>query len=94
MTKAELVAAVAAETSEHESTVESVLDAVIAQSTQALAAGDVVELSPLGRFVTRHEAEHTGSNPQTHEPMQIPASVRVLFHVAKPLRDAVNLAGA
>lgn len=94
MTKEELVKAVAAESAETQETVETILTDTIAQITGALGAGLVVDLAPLGRFVPRQEAAHQGSNPQTHEPMEIPAHTRVLFHPAKSLHDAVNPAGA
>lgn len=94
MTKDDVVDAVATATGHAQSDVEQVLDATIQAVTEGLAAGGPVEFGDLGRFVPRAEAEHTGSNPQTHEPMQIPAQTRVLFHSAKALRDAVNAAPA
>lgn len=91
MTKDELVAAVASATSQSETDVALTVDAAITEIAGGLSGGGgVVHLGPLGTFSTRLEAAHTGSNPQTHEPLEIPASVRVLFHPSGMLREAVN----
>jgi DNA-binding protein HU-beta len=70
--------------------VEAALNAGIEAITEALAGGEVVDLAPLGRFVPRSEAAHQGSDPRTHEPIEVGAQTRILFHPAGALRDAVN----
>jgi DNA-binding protein HU-beta len=92
MTKAELVQAVAEASGETEGTVECVLKETIDTITSTLGEGTNVDLHPLGRFVLAEEAAHTGTNPSTHEPLDIPAKTRVLFHPAQDVKDAVNAA--
>jgi len=90
MTKAELVASIAEDTGETQEKVECVLNGFIDVAGTTLADGDVVEVGPLGRFIPRPEGEHEGTDPNTHEPITIPASTRILFHPASALRDLVN----
>lgn len=92
MTKAELVTAVAEQSGETEKTVECVLKETIDAVTNSLGAGENVDLHPLGRFVLANEAAHTGTDPNTHQPIDIPAKTRVLFHPSEDVKVAVNAA--
>jgi DNA-binding protein HU-beta len=90
MTKAELVEQVANDAGATQASVEDIVDRVIDAMSTALAESEVVELRPFGRFVTRLEGEHEGTDPNTHEPITIPAHTRVLFHPSTELRDLVK----
>ena len=43
----------------------------------------------LGKAVKAHRKERTGRNPQTGEPIKIPAKTVVKFRLAKAFKDAV-----
>jgi DNA-binding protein HU-beta len=91
MTKAEIVAEVAAATDESQEAVEEIVNSTIDTITGALGGGErVINLGPLGTFTLRDEGAHTGSDPNTHEPVGYPPYTRVLFHPAKALHDAVQ----
>lgn len=89
MTKAELVADVAAATGDEASEIETIVDATIVAITASLGTGEKVSLGPLGTFATRTESAHEGYNIGTGETEEMPARVRVLFHPSPTLRDAV-----
>lgn len=43
----------------------------------------------LGKFVLSHRKARTGRNPQTGQPIKIPAKKAVKFRVAKVAKDAI-----
>ncbi|MGE6346720.1 HU family DNA-binding protein [Bacillus mycoides] len=90
MNKTELIKNVAqnAEISQKEATV--VLQTVVESITNALAAGEKVQLIGFGTFEVRERAARTGRNPQTGEEMQIAASKVPAFKAGKELKEAVK----
>ncbi len=66
------------------------LDAFIDAVTGSLKSGTDVVLVGFGSFTTSQRAARTGRNPQTGEPMQIPAATVARFRAGKKLKDAVN----
>ena len=70
------------------------LDAVLATIVEAATSGEEVALSGFGRFKVTERAARQGRNPQTGEAMEIAASRKLAFAPAKPVRDALNPAGA
>ncbi|MBE3554533.1 MAG: HU family DNA-binding protein [Thermicanus sp.] len=90
MNKTELVAKVAeaAELSKKDAqkAVEAVFDAI----TEALKAGDKVQLVGFGNFEIRERSARKGRNPQTGEEIQIAASKVPAFKPGKALRDSVT----
>jgi DNA-binding protein HU-beta len=56
----------------------------------ALGHGDKVSLPGVGQFEVAERAARQGRNPQTGEPIAIPASKAVKFKAGKALKDAVN----
>ena len=62
-----------------------VFDAVV----QHVKAGDKVRLAGLGVIELRSRAARMGRNPATGEAIQIAASRKVAFRVAKELKEAV-----
>ena len=57
--------------------------------TEALAAGDKVQLVGFGSFEIRARAARIGRNPKTKEEIKIPASKVPAFKPGKALKDAV-----
>ena len=57
--------------------------------SEALAAGDKVQLVGFGSFEIRARAARIGRNPKTKEEIKIPASKVPAFKPGKALKDAV-----
>ena len=90
MNKSELIAAVANEANLSKKDAEAAVNAVTATITEALKAGDKVQLVGFGTFETRGRAARTGKNPRTGEAIEIKASKVPAFKAGKALKDTVN----
>lgn len=92
MTKAELVDKIIdrVEALSKKTDAEEALTALIDSLKEALLAGDSVILSGFGTFKVVARAERKGHNPQSHEPIVIPARNVVKFTPAKALKEAVK----
>lgn len=90
MNKNDLVAQVADKASLNKAQAGAAVDAVFAAITAALKDGDEVRIVGFGNFVVTTREASEGRNPQTGEPIQIPASKQPKFRVGKALKDAVN----
>lgn len=90
MNKTELINAVAEKADLTKKDAETAITAMISAITEALAAGDKVQVVGFGSFEVKPRAERTGRNPQTKEPMTIPASKTPVFKAGKALKDAVQ----
>lgn len=66
--------------------VEIVFDSI----TDALKAGDKVQLVGFGCFEVRERAARVGRNPQTKAAIEIPASKVPVFKAGKALRDEIK----
>ena len=89
MNKAELVAAVAEKTALSKKDSEKVVNAAFEAITEALVAGEKVQLVGFGSFETKERNARVGRNPRTKEEIQIPASRVPAFKAGKALKDAV-----
>ena len=89
MNKAELVAAVAEKTGLSKKDSEKAVNATLDSVIEALAAGDKVQLVGFGAFEVKERSARMGRNPQTKEPIEIPASRAATFSAGKALKDAV-----
>ena len=90
MTKSELIDAVAKKTGLSKTDASKALAATLESVTEALKTGDKVALIGFGTFSVSLRAARTGKNPQTGEPLAIPASKAAKFKVGKQLKDAVK----
>ena len=91
MNKTELVAIIAEKTGKTKKDAELGLNAVLGTITEALAAGEKVQLIGFGTFETRERAEREGRNPRQPEQLiNIPACKAPSFKAGKALKDAVN----
>ena len=90
MTKADLIAVVAEKTGSSKKDSEKMLTAVIDSITEALAAGEKIQIVNFGTFEVKTRAARTGRNPKTGEAMQIAASKTPAFTAGKGLKDAVK----
>ena len=90
MNKTELIAAVAEKSGLSKKDSEAAVVATIAAITDALKAEDKVQIVGFGSFEVKKRAAHTGRNPRTKEPIEIPASAVPVFKAGKALKDAVS----
>ncbi|MDO5603085.1 MAG: HU family DNA-binding protein [Oscillospiraceae bacterium] len=89
MTKAELIAKVAADAELTKKDADKAVAAVIDAITGALQEGDKVALVGFGTFEVRTRAARTGRNPRTGKEIPIPAAKTPSFKAGKALKDAV-----
>ena len=68
----------------------AVVTAAFDAITEALVAGDKVQLIGFGTFETRERAARMGKNPQTGEAVEIAACNAPAFKAGKALKEAVN----
>ena len=89
MNKTELIAAVAEKTDLSKKDADAAVSAVLGAITDALKAGDKIQLVVFGTFEVRNRAAKQGRNPRTGETMTVPASKVPAFKAGKALKDAV-----
>ena len=89
MNKTELIAAVAEKTDLSKKDADAAVSAVLGAITDALKAGDKIQLVGFGTFEVRNRAAKQGRNPRTGETMTVPASMVPAFKAGKALKDAV-----
>jgi integration host factor subunit beta len=90
MTKAELVAQVAAKTQMTQQQTAEVLDLFLASIIEALQEGDKVELRGFGSFRCRARRPRQGRNPKTGDAVEVPAQVVPFFTAGKEIRARLN----
>ena len=90
MNKTQLVDAIVSKTGLKKKDAEAILNATVESMTEALVAGDKVQLSGFGSFEVKVRAARTGRNPKTGEAVEIAASKRVVFSAAQALKDKLN----
>ncbi|MBF8376818.1 HU family DNA-binding protein [Alicyclobacillus mali] len=90
MTKAELVAEIAARVELSKSQVLQVLNSFCEVATERLQAGEEVVLPPLGKFRYVVRAARQYRNPQTGEMIEAPEKATVRFLPSSALKGRVN----
>ena len=90
MNKNDLVLALASEYEISRAHAQELVDFVLRSITSSVQKGEEVALHGFGRFKVTERAARKGRNPQTGEPVKIPASKRVKFEAAKALKEGVN----
>ena len=89
MNKATLIAQIAEKSGLERKQAEKALDAFIETVTDALKAGDKVQLVGFGSIEVKERAAHSGRNPATGETIEIPASKSPVFKAGKTFKDAL-----
>ncbi|WP_153717409.1 HU family DNA-binding protein [Eikenella corrodens] len=69
---------------------DAALKAVQGAIAAALTRGDKITLPGFGTFKVVETAARTGRNPQTGEPVEIPAKRKVKFNPTQALKDLVG----
>ncbi|MCL6577666.1 HU family DNA-binding protein [Kyrpidia sp.] len=92
MTKQDLIAKVAEKSGLSKKDSAKAVDALFESISEALASGDKVSLTGFGVFEVRERAARTARNPQTGEPIEVPASKAPAFKAGKGLKEACRTA--
>ena len=91
MNKTELVAALTEKAGFSKKDAEKALNAFVDVITDALVAGEKVQIVGFGSFEVKDRPERVGRNPRdAKQKIVIPASKAPVFKAGKSLRDAVN----
>ena len=90
MNKGELIKAMAEKAGFTNKDAAIAYDAFIASVTDALKAGDKVQLVGFGTFEVKNVAAKTGINPQTMEKVEIAASKKPVLKFGKAYKDLFN----
>ncbi len=90
MRKPDLAAVIADKADISKDKAAAVLNAILAQVTDAVSKGESVSLIGFGSFERRSRAARVGKNPQTGAAINIAARNSVAFKAGKSLKDAVN----
>jgi DNA-binding protein HU-beta len=89
LNKQELVASVAEKAAISKKDAEKAVNAVIDSIKSALHSGDKVSLVGFGTFEVRERKARKGLNPQTKQPIEIPAGKVPAFKPGKELKESV-----
>ena len=89
MNRGELVEAIANDASITKAQAQETLDAFVSNVQRSLKSGDKVTLVGFGTFSASTRGERMGRNPQTGQPIRIPARRAVKFSAGKALKDAI-----
>jgi DNA-binding protein HU-beta len=90
MTKADIVAKLAAETNVTKKVAAAMLDSLVSTVQAGLKDGGRIRIDGLGTFVVVDRKARTGVNPQTKAKIKIPATKAPAFRAAKALKEAVK----
>jgi integration host factor subunit beta len=92
MTKSELIEALATKQNQlTQKDIDAAVKTLLEHMSQALAAGERIEIRGFGSFSLHHRPARTGRNPKTGETVNLPAKHVPHFKPGKELRDRVNL---
>jgi DNA-binding protein HU-beta len=92
MTKNELARELADDFELPRRQVTELVEAMLDRITEVLKSGDKVQLTPFGQFKIRDRAARVARNPQTGEPVNVPAKRVLKFIAGRALKEAVGTA--
>ena len=92
MTKNELARELADEFELPRRQIIELVEALLDRITSVLKSGDKVQLTPFGQFKIRDRAARVARNPQTGEPVNVPAKRVLKFIAGRALKEAVGTA--
>lgn len=90
MNKGELIKAMADKAGFSQKDAAAAYDAFICSVTEALKAGDKVQLVGFGTFEVKDVPAKTGINPQTKEKVEIAACKKPVLKFGKSFKDEFN----
>jgi len=89
MNKKQLIERIVEHTNSPKGEVEQHLEAFTAAVSEALKAGEEVQLPGFGKFYVREQKAREGRNPQSGEKMNIPASKVPAFKAGKAFKESI-----
>jgi DNA-binding protein HU-beta len=92
MTKSELARVLAEDLELPRRQMTELIEALLDKITAVLKTGDKVALTPFGQFRIRDRAARIARNPQTGEPVNVPAKRVLKFTAGRTLKEAVGTA--
>lgn len=92
MTKNELARELADEFELPRRQIIELVEALLDRITSVLKSGDKMQLTPFGQFKIRDRAARMARNPQTGEPVHVPAKRVLKFIAGRSLKEAVGTA--
>ena len=90
MNKTQLIEAIANKSGLKKKEAEAALNAMTEAITEALKAGDKVQLVGFGTYEVQGRAARCGRNPKTGETIQIAASKHPAVSAGKALKDSIK----
>ena len=89
MNRGELVEVIANDASITKAQAQEALDAFVSNVQRSLKSGDKVTLVGFGTFSASTRGERMGRNPQTGQPIRIPARRVAKFSAGQALKNAI-----
>ena len=89
MTKSQLLQKLADAAGISKKQADAMLEGLVNLTVGSVRKGDPVKIQGLGTFLKVQTKARMGRNPQTGEPIKIPARKKVRFSVAKTFKEAV-----
>ena len=90
MTKSDLIDTLRKETGLLRTKSKQVVELLSNKMTEALVAGDRVEIRGFCTIYVKEYKGYTGRNPKTEEPIEVPAKKLPFFKCGKELKDRVD----
>ena len=90
MNKSELIEALSQDINVPLREADSIANTVLDAMTDALGAGDSIEIRGFGSFVVKEYGSYQGRNPKTGQKIKVPPKKLPFFKVGKELRENVN----
>jgi len=90
MTKTQLIDTLRQETGLSQTKSKQVVELLFNKMSNALAAGDRVEIRGLCSIFVKEYKGYTGRNPKTGEPREVPAKKLPFFKCGKGLKERVD----
>ncbi len=90
MTKSELIDKISSDTDLSKADAGKALTSAIDNISKTLKKGDSITLTGFGTFAVSKRKARTGKNPQTGEPLKIPARKVATFKAGKTLKELVG----
>ncbi|MDO8643389.1 MAG: HU family DNA-binding protein [bacterium] len=90
MNKSVLIETVAEKANLTKKRAEEVVDMIFDSMSQAMMAGDRIEIRGFGSFVVKQYGSYSGRNPRTGESIQVKPKKLPFFKVGKELKEKVD----
>ena len=90
MNKTDLVLEVSDRLDVNQNEVELIVDEVLATMERELVKGNQVKLLGFGVFYKKERKARKGTNPSTHDGIEIPANATVGFRPSKLIKEKLN----